>query len=72
MVDGQEKLTPCSPGDQGALEMTWDDVEGHELLAPTVGMQDFVRAIKDTKPSVDQAEKDRHHEWTEKFGTEGL
>ena len=27
-------LTPCSPGDTGAIEKSWMDVEGDELLEP--------------------------------------
>ncbi|KAI3488064.1 hypothetical protein L1887_47942 [Cichorium endivia] len=33
-VDGMEKLTPCSPGDAGALEMSWVDVDTEQLLEP--------------------------------------
>jgi hypothetical protein len=31
-------LTPCSPGDPGAIEMTWMDVPGDKLLEPVVSM----------------------------------
>ena len=31
-------LTPCSPGDPGAIEMTWMDVEGDKLAEPPVTM----------------------------------
>jgi vacuolar protein-sorting-associated protein 4 len=67
----QRKLSPCSPGDDGALEMTYNDVEGDDLLPPTVRLQDFINAVKETKPSVTQGDKDRHNEWTEQYGTEG-
>lgn len=30
------KLTPCSPGDAGALEKTWADVSSEELLEPAL------------------------------------
>lgn len=30
----QRKLTPCSPGDPGAKEMTWNDIGSDELLEP--------------------------------------
>ena len=32
MID--DLLTPCSPGDPGAIEMTWMDVPGDKLLEP--------------------------------------
>lgn len=32
----REYLTPCSPGDAGAIPMTWMDVEGDMLLEPRI------------------------------------
>lgn len=29
-------LTPCSPGDPGAIEMTWVDISGEKLLEPLI------------------------------------
>lgn len=29
-------LTPCSPGDKGAIEMSWLDVPGDKLFEPPV------------------------------------
>lgn len=29
-------LTPCSPGDSGAIEMTWIDVNSEKLLEPLI------------------------------------
>lgn len=31
-------LTPCSPGQPGAIEMSWVDVPGDKLLEPIVTM----------------------------------
>lgn len=31
-------LTPCSPGDRGAIEMTWMEVDGEKLFEPPVTM----------------------------------
>lgn len=36
MID--DLLTPCSPGDPEAIEMTWMDVPGDKLLEPVVCM----------------------------------
>lgn len=32
----EDLLTPCSPGDPNAVEMTWMDVPGEKLLEPVV------------------------------------
>ncbi|KAF2148838.1 vacuolar protein sorting-associated protein 4 [Myriangium duriaei CBS 260.36] len=70
-VDGVEKLTPCSPGDQGAMEMTWMDVDTESLLEPPLQVKDFVKAIKASRPTVSQEDLKRSAEWTAEFGSEG-
>ncbi len=37
-VTVDDLLTPCSPGDPDAIEMTWMDVPGDKLLEPIVCM----------------------------------
>lgn len=71
MVDGQEKLTPCSPGDQGATEMTWMDVDTDKLLEPPLMVKDFIKAIKASRPTVSQEDLKHSAEWTAEFGSEG-
>ncbi|KAF9978416.1 Vacuolar protein sorting-associated protein 4, partial [Modicella reniformis] len=39
-------LTPCSPGDPAAEEMSWEQVGADQLLEPTLGMADFLKAVK--------------------------
>jgi len=64
-------LTPCSPGDVGAIEMNWMDVDGEKLLEPKVGMKDFLRSLKNTKPTVGPEDLEQHIKWTKEFGMEG-
>ena len=45
-TDGKEKLTPCSPGDEGAREMNWMDLATDELKEPPLTIKDFIKAIK--------------------------
>jgi vacuolar protein-sorting-associated protein 4 len=70
-VEGEEKLTPCSPGDAGAMEMTWVDVDSEKLLEPPLVVKDFIRAIKASRPTVSGADLERNAEWTAEFGSEG-
>ncbi|KAI1160595.1 P-loop containing nucleoside triphosphate hydrolase protein [Nemania serpens] len=70
-VDNVIKVTPCSPGDPGAKEMTWDDVDGELLLEPLVDFKDFVKAIKSSRPTVAAEDLNRNSEWTKEFGSEG-
>lgn len=69
--DNQEKLTPCSPGDPGALEMNWTQVETDQLLEPPLQVKDFVKAIKASRPTVSAEDLKRNTEWTSEFGSEG-
>ena len=34
--------------------------------------KDYINAVKDTKPSVTQADMDKHTEWTKEYGVEGV
>ncbi|KAH8595198.1 P-loop containing nucleoside triphosphate hydrolase protein [Bisporella sp. PMI_857] len=71
LVDDTEKLTPCSPGDAGAMEMTWTEVESDQLLEPPLQLKDFVKAVKGARPTVSQEDIKRSEEWTNEFGSEG-
>ncbi|XP_059196915.1 vacuolar protein sorting-associated protein 4B-like [Centropristis striata] len=64
-------LTPCSPGDPGAVPMTWVDVPGEKLLEPVVCMEDMLRSLSSTKPTVNQQDLDKLQKFTEDFGQEG-
>ncbi|KAI9788084.1 MAG: Vacuolar protein sorting-associated protein 4 [Peltula sp. TS41687] len=71
MVDGQEKMTPCSPGDFDAIEMTWTEVDSDRLLEPPLTLKDFVKAVKGARPTVSMDDLKRSEEWTAEFGSEG-
>lgn len=70
-VDGVEKLTPCSPGDAGAREMGWMDIGPDELKEPDLTIKDFIKAIKNNRPTVNQTDIENHVKFTEDFGQEG-
>ncbi|KAK5114365.1 Vacuolar protein sorting-associated protein 4 [Meristemomyces frigidus] len=70
-VEGVEKLTPCSPGDAGAMEMSWTEVETDQLLEPPLQVKDFIKAIKSARPTVSGEDLHRNEDWTKEFGSEG-
>ncbi|MCJ1337103.1 Vacuolar protein sorting-associated protein 4 [Bachmanniomyces sp. S44760] len=70
-INDEEKLTPCSPGDTGATEMSWTDVESDKLLEPPLVLKDFVKAVKGARPTVSQEDIKKSTEWTAEFGSEG-
>lgn len=65
------KLTPCSPGDKDAIEMNWLQIEGEELQEPALTIKDFIKAIKTTRPTVNEDDLKKQLEFTKDFGQEG-
>lgn len=70
-LDGEARVTPCSPGEPDAIEMTWEQVDTDQLLEPIVDFKDFVKSIKSSRPTVSQEDLKRNSEWTHEFGSEG-
>ncbi|XP_033122815.1 vacuolar protein sorting-associated protein 4A-like isoform X2 [Anneissia japonica] len=64
-------LEPCSPGSQGAIEMSWTTVPGDKLLEPPVSMSDIKRSLATTRPTVNEADILRTTEFLKDFGQEG-
>ncbi|KAM5134521.1 vacuolar protein sorting-associated protein 4A isoform 3-T4 [Callospermophilus lateralis] len=63
-------LTPCSPGDPGAIEMTWMDVPSDKLLEPVVCMSDMLRSLATTRPTVNADDLLKVKKFSEDFGQE--
>jgi len=63
-------LTPCSPGDPDAMEMTWTQVDGSKLKEPEITFSDFQRSLRSIKPSVSAKDIADHIKFTEDFGQE--
>eukprot|EP00834_Sanchytrium_tribonematis_P005389 NODE_323_length_9725_cov_0.840536.p6 type:complete len:236 gc:universal NODE_323_length_9725_cov_0.840536:1514-807(-) len=63
--------TPCSPGEANAVEKTWNDIEGEELLEPVLNLQDFYKAVQNNRPTVSKGDLVEHEKWATDFGMEG-
>jgi vacuolar protein-sorting-associated protein 4 len=63
--------TPCSPGDPEAIEMNWTQIEGDDLMEPMLGIQDFLKSIQTTRPTVSDQDIHEHVKFTSEFGQEG-
>lgn len=68
---GDNQFQPCSPGEPGATEMNWMDLDGDELVEPDLTINDFLKAVKTNKPTVNQKDLDKFIEFTNDFGSEG-
>lgn len=47
------------------------DIESDQLLEPPLVLKDFVRAIRNSRPTVSQEDLEKNAEWTQMFGSEG-
>jgi vacuolar protein-sorting-associated protein 4 len=64
-------LTPCSPGDKGAIEMSWIDVPGDKLLEPVLSMNDMLSSLANAKPTVNDTDLRKFKAFMYNFGQEG-
>nr|CAI5862952.1 unnamed protein product [Callosobruchus analis] len=64
-------LIPCSPGDPGAMEMSWMDIESDKLAEPPVTMNDMLRSLATSKPTVNDEDLTKLKKFMEDFGQEG-
>lgn len=64
-------LTPCGPRDHGATEMNWMNVPGDKLQEPRVTLNDFLKSLQNTRPTVNAADLKKFEDFTRDFGQEG-
>ncbi|KIP01977.1 hypothetical protein PHLGIDRAFT_96457 [Phlebiopsis gigantea 11061_1 CR5-6] len=69
--EGKTKLTPCSPGDPVAKEMSWSAIESDELLEPPLKIADFLKSLDSVRPTVTADDIKKHDQWTVESGNEG-
>jgi vacuolar protein-sorting-associated protein 4 len=53
------------------MEMRWENIEADQLLEPPLVLKDFIKAIRNSRPTVSQEDLKRNAEWTQEFGSEG-
>ena len=66
-----DMLVPCSPGDPGAIEMSWMDVPGEKLVTLKVTYNDFLKSLRNARPTVSDDDIERQKAWMVEFGQEG-
>ena len=47
------------------------DVKGDELLEPELGIRDFIKALRTSRPTVNQQDLQMQVQFTKEFGQEG-
>jgi len=65
-------LTPCSPGDPGAIAMSFIDItDGSKLHEPPVTMADLLKSLSTQKRTVNDDDMEKLHKFMDDFGQEG-
>ncbi len=64
-------LTPCSPGDKGAIEVSWIDVPRDKLLEPVASMSDMLSSLAKAKPTVNELDLEKFEAFMDDFNQEG-
>lgn len=64
-------LTPCSPGDRGAIELTWMDVPGEKLCEPIVDKTDMIMSLSTQKKTVNDEDLKKLMVFADDFGQDG-
>lgn len=68
----REYWTPCSPGQSGAVEKTWQQFEDPTtIIESPVDMNDMHRCLRNNKATVSPEDLVQLDEWAEQFGMEG-
>lgn len=62
--------TPCSPGHPGAIQMEWQKIPSDKLAEPVVNMNDMMRSLHNTKPTVNAKDLQKLEEFKTDFGQE--
>ena len=53
------------------MEMSWLTVEAEQLLEPPLVLKDFMKAVRNARPTVSQEDLQKNSDWTKEFGSEG-
>ncbi len=62
---------PCSPGDPGAKEMSWMEIEGDQLQEPPVDYKMMLKSLNTQKKTVNDEDLSKLMSFANDFGQEG-
>ena len=63
-----DKFVPCSDEDEGAIEISLENMDPDRLECPKVTKEDVVNAIKRSKSTIDPEVEEKMQEYTRDFG----
>ncbi len=68
---GQPIYMACSKSEPGSIHVDKDKLNGDQIKKNVININDFFKAIGNTKPSVSQEDLKQYEKWTDEYGIEG-
>lgn len=68
---GKAVWTPCAPSDSGATKIDKGRLTGDEIQKNTISLEDFLKAVANTKPTVGPEDLLKYEQWTKEYGMDG-
>lgn len=69
--EGKAVWMPCGPSEPGATKIDKSKLTSNEIRKNTICMDDFLKAIHNTKPTVGIEDLENYIKWTKEYGMEG-
>lgn len=63
--------TPCSPSEPGATKVDKMKLSGDDIKKNTISLDDFFKAVYNTKPTVSKDDLAKYEQWTKEYGIDG-
>lgn len=61
----------CAPSDPGAQMIRKEDLSGDQVSKGKISVEDFYKALSNTKSTVGMGDLKKYEEWTKDFGMDG-
>ena len=68
---GKAIWMPCGPSESGATKIDKTKLTSEEIKKNTICMDDFLKAIHGTKPTVGLEDLENYVKWTKEYGMDG-
>lgn len=69
--DGRTRYMACAPSEPGSVKLAKETLKGDEIEKNPICLDDFIMAMRNTKPTVGVGELAKYRQWTEEFGMDG-
>lgn len=69
--EGRACWTPCSPGDEDAIEKSLMEFDDEDVVLPKISLTHLRQSVLNTRPTVSPEDIKEHVTWTNQYGQDG-